>query len=494
MVGDIIEFLKTAKSCVDTIIEELKELEKLESHGLKKIDLFTEIINALGSSVVNLEKAYMDNIPLEHKLKYLIVKELKFDLEEFAESLSEYNKWYKAVHTIKNISQTSKCSNIKKFWFYCGCGTDISNVSNPNIFDGIAVLASISPSTMNKQLDESFHKIMGKLIILIELEKDIFGTAINIIHPVLRRAWMSLGPADKCENEVEQHKIEEALLAMLKEENGGIVVNEKKCRELISDFLEGLEKKAGNIPNGRISIKELNVCEWNESNQEDKFKSVLKLLGLESQPGCDNNDSDNNITNSSDFAISSKQILLLLAQNVAELLKNNKSSSSKDLIESVHTEELISIESKKLESNSTEPKQNINIPCSFENKVLVNPTDNSGLLKCEGYGSDWPYKIAFNFIIPKIDQKTYEHIEVKMECTDQGWGNTGQCNVRYQIGTGKIELAFFIDRTKTTHYTHLIKKNEIVPGDQVTFWLCCAPWSGWSATLKSVNIEAKLLN
>jgi hypothetical protein len=336
MIGDIIDFLKTAKGCVDIIIKELEELKDLESHGMKKIDLFIEIIKELGSSVVNLEKAYIDFIPLEHKLKYLIIKELKFDLEDFSDSLKEYKQWYLAV---KNINQridisNFRCSSFKKFWFCCGQNTDISNVSKPsNIIDSVSQLVNTPPSTMNKQLDDSFHKIMDKLMVVIELEKDIFGTAINITHPVLRRAWMSLGPADKSENEVEQHKMEEALLAMLKDENGGIVVNENKCRELISDFLEGLERKAGNKPNGRISIEELNECIFIVTNSEDyNTKSVLKMLGLETQPGCDLDDDEQHFLekeSNDNTNISTEQILLVLAKHVGHYLKNNDYGSSK---------------------------------------------------------------------------------------------------------------------------------------------------------------------
>jgi len=508
MIGDIVEFLKTAKGCVDTIIKELEELKELEEHGMKKIDLFIEIINELGSSVVNLEKAYIDFIPLEHKLKYLIIKELKFDLEDFSDSLKEYKQWYLAV---KNINQSVKsynfkCSSFKKYWFCCG--SDISNVSEPsNIIDGIVQLVNIPPSTMNKHLDDSFHKIMDKLMVVIELEKDIFGTAINITHPVLRRAWMSLGPADKSENEIEQHKMEEALLSMLKDENGGVVVNENKCRELISDFLEGLEKKAGNKPNGRISIDELNECIFivtNTNPEDNTSKSVLKMLGLETQPGCDLDDDEQNFLekeSNDNTNMSSEQILLLLAQHVGHYLKNNEPGSIKSEKVEEPTNKVLFQEPtsvNKLELVSPGKKQNniINIACSFVNQVYVNTSDNSGLLECEGYGSNWPYKIAFDFIIPELDQKIFEHIEIKVSCTDQGWGGTGHCNLRYQIGTNKILPAFFIDREKNSlsMYTHLIKQDEIIPGSKVTFWICSAPWAGWSATVKSVSIVAKIFN
>ena len=396
----IIEFLKSAKSCIDTIISELEELKELEEHKMKKINLFIEIIKELGLSIVNLENAYEDTIPLEHKLKYLIIKELKFDLEDFTDSLREYRVWYKAIKIVSDSSKFAKCK-----WFCCGSyginSLDVIDPTNPansadptklieminldisgiNIIDASIQLANILPSTMNKRIDESFHKIMAKLMIVIELEKDIFGTAINITHPVLRRAWMNLGPSDKMQNEVEQYKLEEALLAMLKDDNHGIIVNEKKCRELINDFLEELEKKAGNKPNGRISIDELNEYVTTDNN----VKNVLGLLGLKTQPGCnlcelddlfisvddssDSTDSSNssnssNSTRSSDESankinMSTNKILKVLANYVL------KHINSKDLVSGPE-----SINSKQLTSELVSRSSILSTPESINSKQL----------------------------------------------------------------------------------------------------------------------------
>lgn len=581
MIGDIIEFLKSAKTCVDTIIKELEELKELEGHKMKKINLFIEIIKELGSSVVNLEKAYEASIPLEHKLKYLIIKELKFDLEDFTESLREYKTWYQVI---KTITKPSKFFEFGIKWFCCG--SNISNISDPseltqiiesdisgsgtnnsiNILDASVQLANILPSTMNKRLDESFHKIMDKLMIVIELEKEIFGTAINIDHPILRRAWMNLGPIDKLQNEVEQYKLEESLLSILKDENHGIIVNETKCTELICDFLEGLEKKAGNKPNGRISIDELNECVITDNN----IQSVLGLLGLTTQPGCNldgfedigdceeidtetNSESSSNnkpnIANISSNPISSDQILKTLAKYVSEYLnsqtvfvENLQSHEQREAIEledvkivcqpdtlentksptasisehsSTHSEEIAtniirtdSIQQSKSKTRRTSiqsPKAQISISSStytlirllkINNFVFVSSRDNSGLLNCEGYGSNWPYKIAFEFDVPEITNvKSFGGIRITCECTDQGWGGTGHDNVRYQVGSNKIIPAFFIDRDKnpSSIYTHLIKPEEIESNAHIIVWLCSAPWDGWSATMKSAIAEIKYI-
>lgn len=589
MIGDIVEFLKSAKNCVDIIIKELEELKDLEEHKIKKINLFIEIIKELGLSVVNLEKAYEEYIPLEHKLKYLIIKELKFDLEDFTQSLREYRIWYKSI---QNIIKPYSCIRFKCKTKWLCCGSNISNIIEPgeltqiiepdisgantksvDIIDASIQLANILPSIMNKRLDESFHKIMEKLMIVIELEKDIFGTAININHPILRRAWMKLGPNDKLQNEVDQYKIEESLLVMLKEENHGIIVNEQKCRELISDFLEGLEKKAGNKPNGRISIDELNECVITDINAN----SVLGLLGLTTQPGCnlsredhadedtdddvceddvcenddcENDDCEDNSFETEYINISTEQILKVLAKFVSEqlsdlnrknIIRKKSSSISLDNVDMVFsseenqtqcTEQTVSdrvvLDSKKSldlidynlsnvqstpSKNSTESRERRSLIQSLKKKmskkfdteclirlyrsddlVFVSPEDNSGILVCDGYGSNWPYKTVYEFDIPDIaNLKLIGGIKITCECSDQEWGGTGHVNIRYQIGDNKIIPAFFVDREKNTSgsFSHFIKLEELESHTHITFWLCCPPWSGWSATLKSIIIDLK---
>ncbi len=619
MLTDIIDFLQSAKRCVDTIIKELEELKDLKEHKMKKINLFIEIIHELGTSIVNLENAYEYSIPLEHKLKYLIIKELKFDLEDFSDSIKEYKIWYRTIKHFTEPTFTWLCC--KPTLTYVVDPSELTHIiqsNTTNIIDASIKLSNILPSTMNKRLDDSFHKIMEKLMIVIELEKYIFGTAINIKHPILRRAWMNLGPSDKLQNEVEQYKLEESLLVMLKEENHGIIVNEKKCRDLISNFLEDLEKKAGNKPNGRISIDELNECIINESNTYN----VLALLDLKTQPGC-NLDTFEDEPYLQQVNITPEDVLQLLATFVSKHLTNNSTIKSsnitpnnevdlevtiddtsssisledidiktpfkktlmeklvtkKPVTENIITEEKIMeklvtenqelnntyneiklIDSLIIEPNNSltiepnnsltiepnnsltiEPNNSLTIEPNnsliiepniieekltrsptrsslktkirrfsqqkqlseytilrlfkFDNIIFVNQTDNSGLLCCDGYGSNWPYKLAFEYDTPELpNTKTFGGLIMKCECIDQGWGGTGHVNIRYQVGTNKIIPAFFIDRNKnpSSIYTYLIKPDELDSYTHIKVWLCCPPWSGWSATLKSTTIDIKL--
>ncbi len=510
MLSDIVNFLKSAKSCVDTIINELEEFKKLESDGMKKIDLFIEIIKELGCSVQNLEKAFADEkeIPVEHRLKYLIIKELKFDLDDFVDSIKEYKKWY--ILVIKreklpddltsptDISGSKTEGKCTKCWSWC-CSTCPCKVSEPVLLNAGIQLALISPSQMNKMLDESFQKIMEKVRIVIELEKDIFGTAIKITHPILQKAWMSFGPRDKTKIEVEEHMLVEALLNRLKDECNGEVANESKCREIIYKFLQGLEIKAGNRPNGKISIDELNELATTELNS----LSVLSMLGLDEQPGCviTGLETESQIVSNS---TKTEDVLKVLAKYVSEhigqqniQIQTTENKQIEELsINSIPAQNSLSPESIKIDLDVINKKLDLLdkaglIALANNLPIRVTSSDKEGILECEGYGSHWPYKVICEFELDNIN--SVNSVTATFVAKDQGWGGTGHCNVRYRVGSSKILPAFFIDREKTPSntYTYIIKKDELeglTVSDKITFWLCSAPWGGWSAQVTHCDI------
>jgi len=123
--------------------------------------------------------------------------------------------------------------------------------------------------------------------------------------------------------------------------------------------------------------------------------------------------------------------------------------------------------------------------------LTVTSSNKDGILECEGYGSNWPYKVICEFELPNLELTN--SITGTFVATDQGWGGTGHNNVRYRVGSNKISPAFFIDRDKnpSNTYTFTIKKEELnglVDNNKITFWLCSAPWGGWSAHLTSCEI------
>jgi hypothetical protein len=495
MLSDIVDFLKSAKSCVDAIISELEEFKKLEANGMKKIDLFIEIIKELGCSVQNLEKAFASNteIPIEHRLKYLIIKELKFDLDDFIESIAEYKEWFQVIKLQPPQSDISENIPKSKFhfcWSCSSCPCKLSKVSEPvpltNLVNAGIQLALIPPSQMNKKIDESFQKIMEKVRIVIELEKDIFGTAIKISHPILQKAWMSFGPIDKSKIEVEEYMLVEALVNRLKDECGGIVVNEYKCREIIGNFLQDLERKAGNKPNGKISIDELNEFVSTETNTN----SVLDMLGLEEQPGCDITSEINiSFIQINQVLTKSDDVLKILAKYVSEHMeqKTNLPTSPNLSNPTIPPNPPIKTEIEFIKNNQKKLDLVLNLP------IKVSSNDKDGILECEGYGSNWPYKVICEFEIPEKLITSINSITGTFVATDQGWGGTGHDNVRYRVGSNKISPAFFIDRDKnpSNTYTFTIKKDELnglTSQDKITFWLCSAPWGGWSAHLTSCEV------
>jgi hypothetical protein len=111
------------------------------------------------------------------------------------------------------------------------------------------------------------------------------------------------------------------------------------------------------------------------------------------------------------------------------------------------------------------------------------------------YGGDFKSKLVLKFKIPNLNviNKTFKYIDINCVCSDQEWGGTGQCNIRYFINDRWFSPAFFINREKVLDKTYIfsIKKEDVKMGDIVTIWLCCPGWNGWKAIINSIHVELK---
>jgi hypothetical protein len=114
------------------------------------------------------------------------------------------------------------------------------------------------------------------------------------------------------------------------------------------------------------------------------------------------------------------------------------------------------------------------------------------------YGGDFKSKLALEFKVPNLNvcNKTFDGIKIHCVCTDQEWGGTGQCNVRYFVNDKWFNPGFYINREKTLdkNYSFIIKKEDIKAGDTVTIWLCCPGWNGWKAILEYIYAELLYIN
>jgi hypothetical protein len=81
-----------------------------------------------------------------------------------------------------------------------------------------------------------------------------------------------------------------------------------------------------------------------------------------------------------------------------------------------------------------------------------------------------------------------------MNVSDQGWGGTGHVHVRYTINDNESLVAFFINRDikkegEKDIYKFTLYGKDIKENDKINIYLCCPPWSGWTAEVKTLDVK-----
>jgi hypothetical protein len=111
-----------------------------------------------------------------------------------------------------------------------------------------------------------------------------------------------------------------------------------------------------------------------------------------------------------------------------------------------------------------------------------------------GYGCDWPSKVACEFVVPNNNDNDLSLCGVVITCkaNDQGFGDTGHTQVRYQVNDSVAIPGFSVwrDKVPDSIYNFTICPDKVKVGDSVKIWLCCPSWNLWSIKLQSIDVRA----
>jgi hypothetical protein len=254
-------------------------------------------------------------------------------------------------------------------------------------------------------------------------------------------------------------------------------IDESSLDKLLSEFLSNIHSCKE-----KIDAKFAEVNQQNQKNIQSPRKSGIFDFFRSSESSSPKRSSVRNLLSQCDMTHSSVSLNDLLIEennNLNSLIKQISSYISNCKIEcsnntSIQQVEILNIANFPLEVDSNGPFEKPHDPL---------------------YGGDFKSKLALKFKIPNLNvtNKIFKHIEVNCICSDQNWGGTGQCNVRYFINDKWFGSAFYINREKVLDKTYIfnIKKEDIKMGDIVSIWLCCPGWNGWKVSMNSIHVELK---
>ncbi len=416
------------KDSVIFIMTELKQLERMNSFISNNILTYEVAINNLLDTIQELNNPMYNHIISQSTL-CSILSLVNSHVLSLNKLVIRMNKWNDDI----------KKGGFKKF----------------------RALVRNRPSVLSEELFTKLLEIKPLLVEICQIEKEALGSGTRIKHPLLKASWVLSGRNQVNDSAIEKSIIAENIYLLLKIEMGGEIKRPDVWKRAIGKFVDGIDGCAASSIDDKISVSEMNEFVMPENKKT--FKEVLlDYIDVEITSSIINNrsssDSPKDSTGSdteSDSETSNNKVILYVPPE----MKN----------------------------------ETITIPIDFTGKTL-NYNSKVEIPQCSGYGSNWPSSKLCEFTIPESNYSNLEfnYLEILCNGTDQGWGDTGHDNVRYQINDQPIQVGFFIHRLKCpdNNYKFVINWEKAKPGDKITMWLVCAPFGGWQAKMNTIVAKA----
>jgi len=118
------------------------------------------------------------------------------------------------------------------------------------------------PSMIRAQLKRHFKIIENALPDIIELNRTIFGSAMRIKQPILRKAWMLAGENQLNDSSLPVNIVQDNLYMLVKLEIGEKTINgmrnKDKYKNIINQIVIDIDNRGASEGDGNISLAELN--------------------------------------------------------------------------------------------------------------------------------------------------------------------------------------------------------------------------------------------
>ena len=432
-VGDAISLIGNIKDGIVTIKNEIDSLKNIEKINLIQLPAYSKSMDDLDKFIIKINTINFNLIPEEHLLKITKFNNLKTEIQDYVESLKDCNVWSKKI-------TSKRCCCLPRCWAFI----------------------KTRPSTMERMLKDTFNRVNITIDEFNNFQEKVFGTALRIVHPILRLVWIQVGGNDIENSTIPINLFIQSMYSLLKKEESNKIACKRFCLKIITQFVNQLDRNVGINPDGLISTMELDEFIVTPENSV----SVKAMLGLVRLPDIDIPEENNNET---------QEVKSNETQEVKSNEINIELANIKESLHTLYNDECV----KKLNITFTPLK----ITCSDPINIPI----------CGGYGGDWPSQIMCDFYVPQHENKNENWIFNKMEfeciATDQEWGGSGQSNIRIQLNNNDSYPAFFINTEKTLNklYTFSLGNEQVKIGDNIKLWLACPAWSGWKAQVDSIT-------
>ena len=403
-----------------------------------------------------------------------------------------------------------------------------------------------TPSTVHMRMKKYFKIIENALPVVIELNRTIFGSALRIKQPVLRKAWMLAGENQLNDSSLPINIVQDNLYMLLKLEIDENTINKKNKKEMykniISQIADDIDNRGATKGDGNISLAELNdlpdevMVNINEKEEYEEEEEVYVVNNEIEGCGCfggnikshkihiDNTAVSTNMNSckSEDGESIMGDECIILATDFFDRYKlylkkkkqtqKEKQKRSKKKIETEEDNEDVLMGISEL-FNETDIEENIKVNpvIELEDAIVKYNTTQMVYPKCvTDYGHNFKAKKISKIILKKPSEYNEKlndetsiltNITFQMVVKDQGWGGTGQAHVRYQINNNKCVKAFTVCRDEKENpknkYRFVINGYELNKSldnnkdkeTEVSIWLYCPPWTGWMVEAKSITCE-----
>jgi len=518
--SDIIKGLKQQ-------INETVEIKKLMH---KSLPTFIKALNRMNRTLEMLSYVFQSNSPHNELFKH---KLLKFSqIETIVIKLEPMDTLLRILRELKDSENLTLKERLKKYF---------------ELF-----FEYKTPSTLHMRMKKYFKIIESALPVVIELNRTIFGSALRIKQPLLRKAWMLAGENQLNDSSLPINIIQDNLYMLLKLEIDENTINKKNKKEMykniISQIADDIDNRGATKGDGNISLAELNdlpdevmenINEKEEyEEEEDGYIENEEIEGC----GCFGGKIKSNKVHVDDTAISTKtnscksedgesvmgdeciilatdffdRYKLYLKKKKQKQKEKQKKSKKKEGKEEKNEDSLMGIAELFNETEINEPEIEENVKVNPVIELVEEPIVDSSPSKTEppksvnDYGHNFNAKKISKIVLKKpsyynenLNDETsiLTNITFQMVVKDQGWGGTGHAHVRYQINNNKCIKAFTVKRDEKENpknkYRFVINGYELNKNldnkkekeTEISIWLYCPPWSGWKAEARSIMCE-----